>query len=154
MPPIAGGVYFIAVSNLYSDILVYLKKTKMIMISSAIAALLNVVLNYLMINAYGYMAAAYTTLVSYIVMAALLSIWANCEFKKNVTAVDFVYDNKGIFMISVMTLIVSLFAIMIYDYTVIRYMMAFLMLCFVIIYGLYYLKRVRQEKGGSKLEKN
>lgn len=28
MPPIAGGVYFIAVSNLYSDILVYLKKTK------------------------------------------------------------------------------------------------------------------------------
>lgn len=87
-------------------------------------------------------------------MAALLSIWANCEFKKNVTAVDFVYDNKGIFMISVMTLIVSLFAIMIYDYTVIRYMMAFLMLCFVIIYGLYYLKRVRQEKGGSKLEKN
>ena len=61
MPPIAGGVYFIAVSNLYSDILVYLKKTQIIMIASVIAATLNVFLNYVMINAYGYMAAAYTT---------------------------------------------------------------------------------------------
>lgn len=124
MPPIAGGVYFIAVSNLYSDILVYLKKTKMVMVSSAIAAALNVVLNYIMINAYGYMAAAYTTLISYIIMALLLSIWANREFKKHIKEVDFVYDNKLILAISIMTLISSLFAISIYDYAIVRYAVA------------------------------
>ena len=146
MPPIAGGVYFIAVSNLYSDILVYLKKTKMIMISSAIAALLNVVLNYLMINAYGYMAAAYTTLVSYIVMAALLSIWANCEFKKNVTAVDFVYDNKMIAIISVLTLIISMLAILIYDYAFVRYAIAALIFTVTVLYGVRYLKANKDMK--------
>ena len=146
MPPIAGGVYFIAVSNLYSDILVYLKKTKMIMISSAIAALLNVVLNYLMINAYGYMAAAYTTLVSYIVMAALLSIWANREFKKNVTAVYFVYDNKMIAIISVLTLIISMLAILIYDYAFVRYAIAALIFTVTVLYGVRYLKANKDMK--------
>ena len=146
MPPIAGGVYFIAVSNLYSDILVYLKKTKMIMISSAIAALLNVVLNYLMINAYGYMAAAYTTLVSYIVMAALLSIWANREFKKNVTAVDFVYDNKMIAIISMLTLIISMLAILIYDYAFVRYAIAALIFTVTVLYGVRYLKANKDMK--------
>ena len=146
MPPIAGGVYFIAVSNLYSDILVYLKKTKMIMISSAVAALLNVVLNYLMINAYGYMAAAYTTLVSYIVMAALLSIWANREFKKNVTAVDFVYDNKMIAIISVLTLIISMLAILIYDYAFVRYAIAALIFTVTVLYGVRYLKANKDMK--------
>ena len=146
MPPIAGGVYFIAVSNLYSDILVYLKKTKMIMISSAIAALLNVVLNYLMINAYGYMAAAYTTLVSYIVMAALLSIWANREFKKNVTAVDFVYDNKMIAIISMLTLIISMLAISIYDYAFVRYAIAALIFTVTVLYGVRYLKANKDMK--------
>lgn len=145
MPPIAGGVYFIAVSNLYSDILVYLKKTKMIMISSVIAALLNLILNYLMINAYGYMAAAYTTLVSYIIMAALLAIWANKEFKKNVTVVDFAYDNKVIFIISMMTLVTSLFAIVIYDYTVARYAIAILIFVITLIYGIFYLKGFKQK---------
>lgn len=146
MPPIAGGVYFIAVSNLYSDILVYLKKTKMIMISSAIAALLNVVLNYLMINAYGYMAAAYTTLVSYIVMAALLSIWANREFKKDVTAVDFVYDNKMITIISMLTLIISMLAILIYDYAFVRYAIAALIFTVTVLYGVRYLKANKDMK--------
>ena len=143
---LATADYFIAVSNLYSDILVYLKKTKMIMISSAIAALLNIVLNYLMINAYGYMAAAYTTLVSYIVMAALLSIWANREFKKNVTAVDFVYDNKMIAIISVLTLIISMLAILIYDYAFVRYAIAALIFTVTVLYGVRYLKANKDMK--------
>ena len=124
MPPIAGGIYFIAVSNLYSDILIYLKETKMVMVSSAIAAALNVVLNYIMINLFGYMAAAYTTLVSYIVMALLLSIWANKEFKKHIEEVEFVFDNKLILAISGLTLVVSFFAILIYDYVIVRYAVA------------------------------
>ena len=148
MPPIAGGVYFIAVSNLYSDILVYLKKTKMVMISSAIAAALNVVLNYIMINAYGYMAAAYTTLISYIVMALLLSIWANREFKKYITEIDFVYDNKLISVISILTLVISLFAILIYNYAIVRYAIAMCVFVATALYGVYYLK------GNENLKKN
>ena len=150
MPPIAGGVYFIAVSNLYSDILVYLKKTQIIMIASVIAATLNVFLNYVMINAYGYMAAAYTTLVSYIVMALLLSIWANLEFKKNITTVDFVYDNKLILVISVITVTVSLLAIMLYDYTIARYVVVTVIFAITALYGIHYLKENKDIKKNNK----
>lgn len=70
------------------------------------------------------MAAAYTTLISYIVMALLLSIWANREFKKYITEIDFVYDNKLISVISILTLVISLFAILIYNYAIVRYAIA------------------------------
>ena len=146
MPPVAGGVYFIAVSNLYSDILVYLKRTKLIMVSSAIAATLNVILNYIMIETYGYMAAAYTTLLSYVVMAVLLSIWANREFKKHITEVDFVYDNKLILAMSIVTLVISLFAISVYDYGIVRYTVAAVFLILTVLYGIYYLKESKNIK--------
>lgn len=146
MPPVAGGVYFIAVSNLYSDILVYLKRTKLIMVSSAIAATLNVILNYIMIETYGYMAAAYTTLLSYVVMAVLLSIWANREFKKHITEVDFVYDNKIILAMSIVTLVISLFAISVYDYRIVRYTVAAVFLILTVLYGIYYLKESKNVK--------
>lgn len=149
MPPVAGGVYFIAVSNLYSDILVYLKRTKIIMISSAIAAVLNVILNYIMIEAYGYMAAAYTTLLSYVVMAVLLAIWANREFKKHITEVDFVYDNKIILAMSIITLVISLFAILIYDYGIVRYTVAAVFLILTVMYGIHYLKENKNIKTNS-----
>lgn len=146
MPPVAGGVYFIAVSNLYSDILVYLKRTKLIMVSSAIAATLNVILNYIMIETYGYMAAAYTTLLSYVVMAVLLSIWANREFKKHITEVDFVYDNKLILAMSIATLVISLFAISVYDYGIVRYTVAAVFLILTVLYGIYYLEESKNVK--------
>lgn len=146
MPPIAGGVYFIAVSNLYSNILVYLKRTNIIMISSIIAAVINVILNYIMIEAYGYMAAAYTTLLSYVVMAVLLSIWANREFKKHIAEVDFVYDNKLILAMSIVTLVISLFAILIYDYVIVRYTVAAVFLILTVMYGIHYLKENKNIK--------
>lgn len=149
MPPIAGGVYFIAVSNLYSNILVYLKRTNIIMISSVIAAVINVILNYIMIEAYGYMAAAYTTLLSYVVMAVLLSIWANREFKKHITEVDFVYDNKLILAVSIVTLVISLFAILIYDYGIVRYTVAAVFLILTVMYGIHYLKENKNIKTNS-----
>ena len=104
------------------------------------------VLNYIMINAYGYMAAAYTTLISYIVMALLLSIWANREFKKHIKEVDFVYDNKLILAISIMTLIVSLFAISIYDYAIVRYAVAAVIFIATAVYGIHYLKQNKDMK--------
>ena len=44
----------------------FYKKTKFIALGSMLAAALNVVLNYLFIPRYGYIVAAYTTLVTYV----------------------------------------------------------------------------------------
>lgn len=121
MPPIAAGVFFTSVSNMYSNILVYLKKTKYIMISSVIAAILNVVLNALFIPKLGYMAAAYTTLVSYIVMAGILMFCAYQEYRKRIGSLNKVYDNNKIIILSLGVVSASLSGLLTYKFVILRY---------------------------------
>lgn len=124
MPPIAAGVFMISVSNLYSNILVYYKKTTYIMYVSIVAAALNVILNYFFIMRYGYVAAAYTTLFSYIVMAALEYYWANLYDKKYIGSSSRVYDDKMIFRISMATIVLCMIGLALYQLTIIRYISA------------------------------
>ena len=128
MPPIAGGVFFISVSNMFSNILIYLKKTKYIMISAFIAAFLNLVSNYIFIKFYGYMAAAYTTLFAYIIMTVSLFLFANmCGKHANINISDF-YANKKICILSIITTLLCLVGIILYEFTVIRYIITALLL--------------------------
>ena len=69
IPPIAMSVYFIFAYSLFADFEFYYKKTKFIMAASVLSALTNIVLNYVFIKIFGYMAAGYTTLFCYIVYA-------------------------------------------------------------------------------------
>ena len=49
----------------------YMKKTKYIMLGTIISAVINIITNYIFIRKYGYIAAAYTTLFSYVCYIAL-----------------------------------------------------------------------------------
>lgn len=64
IPPIAITAFVTALYNLYANIEFYHKKSWWIAFSTVVAALLNVGLNYLLIPKFGYVGAAYTTLVS------------------------------------------------------------------------------------------
>ena len=134
MPPIAAGVYFISISNMYSNILIYLKKTKYIMYSSIVAALLNLLLNYIFINKYGYIAAAYTTLVSYIIMSCLLYCIAISIFNKNSEyKLSEVYNNKAIILLSIITVIMAFVGLALYMSTIVRYIVITIIVLFTII---------------------
>ncbi|MCM1577857.1 MAG: oligosaccharide flippase family protein [Ruminococcus sp.] len=67
IPPVAMSGYFIYTYSLFSAFSFYYEKSKMIMLSSVLAALANLGLNYIFINRFGYVAAGYTTLVCYII---------------------------------------------------------------------------------------
>lgn len=69
VPPIAAGIFFTALYNMYSTVVLYHKKTTYIMMATVVSALVNVVLNYFFIKRFGYIAAAYTTLVAFIVLS-------------------------------------------------------------------------------------
>lgn len=71
IPPVATSVYFIFVYSMFSNIEYYYKKTTGISIASVICAVLNLVLNYFFISKYGYYAAGYTTLLSYICLTLM-----------------------------------------------------------------------------------
>lgn len=133
MPPIAAGIFFIAVSNLYSNILVYLKKTQCIMIASGIAAILNVILNAIFILKFGYIAAAYTTLIAYIIMAFILIISARYEYNKKEGNLNNIYDNKKIIIISFVVVICSFLGMFTYDYTIFRYLCIIILIILCII---------------------
>ncbi len=66
MPPIAMGCICQFIYCMYVNVEQYCKKTVGMAIASASAAVLNYVLNYLLITRFGYVAAAYTTLISYL----------------------------------------------------------------------------------------
>ncbi len=71
IPPIAASVYFIFVYSMFSTIEYYYQKTSWIAAASTVCAGLNLLLNYIFIRRYGYYAAAYTTLVCYLLFALL-----------------------------------------------------------------------------------
>lgn len=122
MPPIAAGVFLTSVSNMYSNVLIYYKKTKFIMISSITAASINVLLNYFGIQAFGYLAAAYTTLFAYIVLAIMQSIVAARVHKKIDGGSNMpVYNSKMILALCVISVSLCLSCLFIYRFYVIRY---------------------------------
>lgn len=121
MPPIAAGVFLTSVANMYSNILIYYKKTSTIMISAIIAAITNLILNYIFIKSIGYQAAAYTTLVSYIILTIIQSYIANKTYKKISNYSSNIYDNKIIFIMSSSIIIISLFGLLLYHFIFLRY---------------------------------
>ena len=121
MPPIAAGVFFTAYANIYSDVAVYYKKTKYVMYPAIMAAGINLVLNYIFIKFYGYMAAAYTTLFSYIIMAVLQGAWARKLCKDNGIEGGSVYEDKKLVSLAVITTILCLIGIVLYNWILLRY---------------------------------
>ncbi len=69
IPPIAMSVYFIFAFQMFAPFEFYYEKRLYIVISTSVAAVLNIVLNYILLQIFSYQAAAYTTLLCYIVYA-------------------------------------------------------------------------------------
>lgn len=67
IPPVVISNFIIFSYTLYVNVEHYHKKTKGITINTLIAAIINIILNYIFIPKYGYVAAAYTTLASYLI---------------------------------------------------------------------------------------
>lgn len=70
IPPVCMSTYFTFSYGYFASFEFYFEKTIGIAISTVVAAGLNIVLNYIFIEWFGYYAAGYTTLFCYIVYAA------------------------------------------------------------------------------------
>ena len=86
------------------------------MYPAAIAALVNLVLNYIFIKAYGYMAAAYTTLFSYILMALFQGLWARKLRKENGIEGNTVFDDRKLMVLAIATTLLCLLGIALYKF--------------------------------------
>lgn len=149
MPPIAAGVFFTSFANLYSDIAVYYKKTKFVMYPAIIAALSNLVLNYIFIRIYGYMAAAYTTLFSYIILAAFQGKWARRICMEHGVKYGTIYDDKYMVALASITTLISLSGVLFYSNTILRYCVIMFLIVVCMVMGKKVMKiRRLNRKGG------
>lgn len=70
IPPVAASVFFMFLFQRYINVEVYYGATASVSSTSILVAGLNILLNYFCIPKWGYLAAGYTTLVSYLVFCA------------------------------------------------------------------------------------
>ena len=120
IPPVAMSVYFMYSYDLFAKFAFYYEKTKAIMIASVSGALLNVVLNYIFIKKFGYMAAGYTTLVCFIVYAFIHYLFMKKVCRECCDG-EYPYETKKIILITVPFLIAGFVFMATYNYPLIRY---------------------------------
>lgn len=122
IPPVAMSVYFMYSYDLFAKFAFYYEKTTFIMIASVIGAVLNIALNYIFINLFGYIAAGYTTLVCYIIYSVCHYLFMNIVCKKFSSEVK-PYKLKNILLITIPFMVVGFTMIFTYNYPLLRYIL-------------------------------
>lgn len=121
IPPVVLSSYIIFMYGLYVNVEHFYKKTVGITTNTVIAAISNIILNLIFIPKFGYVAAAYTTLVSYLICLAL-HVYRSKKL------------NKDLFPISIfvgsltLVLAVSVIYYFVLDYAFVRWVAMFVFL--------------------------
>nr|WP_317413402.1 oligosaccharide flippase family protein [uncultured Solibaculum sp.] len=120
IPPVAMSVYFMYSYDLFAKFAFYYEKTNFIMIASLLGAGLNIVLNYICIGIWGYVAAGYTTLVCYIVYSVGHYIFMNKTCNRYCDGAR-PYELKKLFLITIPFLVMGFLLLLTYNYPILRY---------------------------------
>lgn len=120
IPLVAAASFFQYFYNLFTVVEYHFEKTVFVMIVSVMSAVLNIVLNYVFIRQYGYIAAAYTTLFCY-----LLTGVSHYTFSKHIyckkTGKKWFINGYKVFLPAAFVLAMMFGMLLIYNYTVVRY---------------------------------
>lgn len=132
IPPVAASSYFTFLYNMFSNVSFYYEETKKIMYASLSGALLNIVLNFICIPIFGYIAAGYTTLVCYM----MFTVAHYCIMKsicKKESINEELFDMKYIVLQSILVLIITILFSFIYESMLIRYIVLLTIALFIFI---------------------
>lgn len=132
IPSVSLGIFYTFCYNLYCNVEFYYSKTKYVMLASSIGAILNIILNYIFIPAFGFVAAGYTTMICYLIFMIV-----HFAFMKRVCKLENIkediYDNR---FIALFTTILSIFCLVIqilYPYWWIRLLLLAILVLFIYI---------------------
>ena len=139
IPAVSTSVYFMFLFNVFANIEYYYEETKYVAKASVLAAITNVVLNLIFIKKFGFIAAGYTTLFSYILYSLGHYIFMKKVCKKHAENYSY-YDTKTILIISIIFTLMSLLIIPFYQNMVVRYI---LILIIITVLGFNYKKIIK-----------
>lgn len=119
LPIICGGFYAF-LYNIPAEVEYYFAKTKIIALATSMAALINIILNYIFILKYGYIAAAYTTLFTY-----LLYFLFHFYLSKRICNIK-LFNDKLIYISLITIFVFNFFTLLVLNYIALRWLLAFL----------------------------
>lgn len=120
IPPVALSSYLMSVYQLFVNLEFYYEKNKVVMVASIAVAVLNIILNLMFVPQFGYIAAAYTTLASYLVFAVVHYIFAKKFCNANHT-MEKIYNIRLIIGVSLMIAAIAAAFMATYELPYIRY---------------------------------
>lgn len=116
LPPLVVGTLIQVLYTMYVNVEFYCRKTGGTAVASAIAAVINIVLNFWLIPVFGYIAAAYTTLIGYICLLGIhYYLVSKIGYGK-------LYDRKTCFGTVCIMVVVIPIAVFLYGNIVLRYL--------------------------------
>lgn len=115
VPPIAAGIYTTALYDNFTAVSFFYKKSVYIMFATVVAAISNIILNYICIQKFGYIAAGYTTLASNLILTALHYINSRRIVKEEI------YDSRFCFVSVCIVIICCMSCIFVYQTRMVRY---------------------------------
>ena len=143
IPPVAMSVFFMYTYDLFAKFEFYYEKTKLIATATVIGALVNLILNYIFIKSIGYIAAAYTTLLCYILYSIFhyFAMVRTCNEKLNG---EKPYNFKILLAISLTFAILGFSLMIFYNSFIVRYIFIALTLFICIIYRKKIIKLIKE----------
>ncbi len=124
--PVALGTLCQYFYTNYVNAELFYKKTALIAVNSCIAAVVNIILNYIFINQYGYIAAAYTTLAGYFILMVLHYIATTHILKKKI------YNDGTYFIMLIMTIAAGTFIGALYGGIAVRYLISVVIISLIV----------------------
>ena len=120
IPPVALSVYYMFLHSMFVWVENYYEKTGYVAIVSVLCAIINILLNYMLIGVFGYIVCGYTTAFSYLLFCVGHYYFMKKACKKCGVR-ETIYDIKQIVLISLVTTITIGVTVLLYPYTIIRY---------------------------------
>jgi O-antigen/teichoic acid export membrane protein len=119
VPPVALSLLLLFYSQLFINIEFYFEEKSKLVGASILAAVVNIVLNYFGIKKFGFVAAGYTTLISYILFAVCnyLAMKKICDERGIDSAV---YNYKALILTFVSTAILGFTIMVLYPFRLVR----------------------------------
>ena len=115
VPPVAIGILCQYIYTHYVNIELHHKKTEYVSLGTICAALLNIILNAIFIPLYGYVAAAYTTMFSYLCL-----LFVHYFITRKILKVN-LYQNVFMFAAVFISSMVAILLVATYNHGLIRY---------------------------------
>ncbi len=141
--PVIVGCFFQFVYGYFSLMEIYCKRTELIAFGSVGASVVKIVLNLIFIPKYGFVGAAYTTMISYAILMVYHWIMFNRIFHESI------FDLKQLVSLCISSIVLCVLIVAVYENTLVRYI---LLLTLVVLFCQYFGKNYRSiVKGGLNI---